>query len=113
MEVTGLECVYCGDIIYSRAHHDFHWCSCQETAVDGGFDYLRCIGQGKPIKVDVDATKRDLYNDWNEGKDEYGHILSKESKIKRSVATSTAIETGQDAKELIKQSWRKNEKNST
>lgn len=77
MKVNAIKCPKCGEIIYSRAHHDFHWCHCNTVYIDGGFDYTR-IGfapDTEPPKVfqfEVNATKKDLYNDWNERKNKFG-----------------------------------------
>lgn len=38
---NSVECGWCGDKIYSRHRHDYRTCSCGETMVDGGLDYLR------------------------------------------------------------------------
>jgi hypothetical protein len=37
-------CKHCKNIIYSRAHHDYHSCDCERCSVDGGFEYTRLIG---------------------------------------------------------------------
>ena len=82
IRVQTLTCPKCGDEIYSRARHDFHYCSCGEKGifVDGGFDYLR-YGWANDIKREtikiryrfVNATKAQLYYDWNfEGRNGYG-----------------------------------------
>ena len=89
MKIQAIQCKKCKDIIYSRAHHDFHWCSCESVAVDGGFDYLRICGNEKNYKIitiNVKATKRELYDDWNHGIDKFGIIKRKESKgVKKNV----------------------------
>ena len=86
--VNGLKCNTCGDFIYSRARHDFHWCSCGNSDtgifVDGGFDYMRA-GCGKSASyesasVTVRADKAILYSDWNYGKDKYGLIKAEDFK---------------------------------
>jgi ribosomal protein S27AE len=41
------KCAECGDVIESRHRHDFVWCKCGSIAVDGGHDYIRCIGDPK------------------------------------------------------------------
>lgn len=81
MKVKAIKCNNCGDTIYSRAVHDFHWCSCKKCAVDGGLDYFRITGKLKDWKVvdlnvlddltDKDARKV-LYDDWNTKTDNYG-----------------------------------------
>lgn len=84
MIVKAIKCNNCCDIIYSRAIHDFHWCSCKKTAIDGGFDYYRIIGNREDWemteihvlddKSDDDEVKKILYDDWNKNKNKYGII---------------------------------------
>lgn len=80
MTVFGIKCKKCGDIIYSRAVHDFHYCTCQSCAIDGGQnDYIRIIGNQEDWervpKIEIKAKDlSELYNDWNKGKDKYGWI---------------------------------------
>jgi hypothetical protein len=82
MQINAIKCLHCGDIIYSRARHDFHTCSCdlndRGIAIDGGFDLCRiCQGPNakyKWIKIEVNATKQELYQDWNTGTDKFGLI---------------------------------------
>lgn len=35
-----VECLKCGDIIFSRHTHDFATCSCGNVSVDGGLSYI-------------------------------------------------------------------------
>jgi DNA-directed RNA polymerase subunit RPC12/RpoP len=44
IEQTGVKCSKCGDRIFSNSRHDFNWCKCNSTFVDGGFDYVRAGG---------------------------------------------------------------------
>lgn len=39
-----IECAKCHERIQSKHRHDFRWCPCGETFVDGGSAYLRCGG---------------------------------------------------------------------
>jgi len=76
-EVTCIKCDKCGDIIYSRAVHDFHYCGCGEIYIDGGLDYTRfgSIGEmPKQFKLNVDADRATLYDDWGYRKNKYGII---------------------------------------
>jgi len=52
------------------------YCSCENCFADGGFDYLRFGGNDLPetVEVEVEATKEQLYNDWNQKKDKFGII---------------------------------------
>lgn len=83
MQVTGVKCNVCKEIIFSRARHDFHYCSCGNTFVDGGFDYLRfgCSNEaGMPkvvtgtISCTVSSTTKELYDDWNKGRNKFGTV---------------------------------------
>jgi len=78
MKVKGVKCGKCGDVLFSRARHDFRKCTCEETFVDGGFDYLRVgyAGDFPPVTVELEvgASKQELYDDWNMCKDQYGLI---------------------------------------
>lgn len=85
MKVNAIKCKLCGDKIYSRANHDFHWCSCGSVAIDGGFEYVKICGDEKNykvMKINVDATKQELYVDWNHGIDKFGIIKGKGLKAK-------------------------------
>lgn len=75
MKVTAAVCKECGDAVYSRTRHDFRWCSCGKTFIDGGFDYIRSGGEVKElIELEIEADKKKLYNDWNFSKDKFGLI---------------------------------------
>jgi len=75
MKVHAIICNKCGATIYSRAVHDFHWCPCKTVAIDGGFDYTRIIGTDfRQTKIEVKATKEELFNDWNIQIDKFGTI---------------------------------------
>jgi hypothetical protein len=77
LTVHGLECLKCGDRIYSRARHDFRSCECGDIFVDGGFDYMRGGYKDKPpidVEIDVDATIKELYDDWNLGRNLFGRV---------------------------------------
>ena len=79
MKIPAVKCNNCRDTIYSRAGHDFHWCSCESVAVDGGYEpgYERLLGYPEDYthtEVEVNATKKELYDDWNSIKNKYGVI---------------------------------------
>ena len=76
MKVQAVKCPTCGDIIFSRARHDFRVCSCDETFVDGGFDCFRYGGDNHPIpmELEIEQTEAELYQDWNYRTDKYGVI---------------------------------------
>jgi hypothetical protein len=73
--VSAVTCPKCKWTIFSRAHHDFHWCECQEVAIDGGRDYVKLnFTTEKPpvIRLVINATERELYDDWNQNKGKFG-----------------------------------------
>jgi hypothetical protein len=80
MIVYGVKCKLCRDTIYSRARHDFRYCSCGNVFVDGGqYDVGR---QGLNVKDSFtpafmnleEVDKKDLYQDWNGQTDKYGLV---------------------------------------
>lgn len=80
MKINAIQCDKCGDIVYSRARHDMRGCNCGEVAIDGGFDYNKiCFRTSPPkrVEIEVNATKAELYNDWNNRIDDFGLIKSK------------------------------------
>ena len=38
------KCLYCGDIIESKHHHDYVTCNCGKSSCDGGTSYIRLVG---------------------------------------------------------------------
>lgn len=80
IKVNALQCSNCGDIIFSRAVHDFRSCTCEECFVDGGFEYFKYGGEFfKPkepeiLILELNISKKDLYKDWNHSIDRYGLI---------------------------------------
>lgn len=84
MKVTGVVCNECKDFIYSRARHDYHSCSCGNSFIDGGRDYIRCgWTEGKSpkmAKMDVGATASILAQDYYKDLDNFG--VMKESEYK-------------------------------
>ena len=88
MKISAIKCKDCGDVIYSRAVHDFHSCSCGNISIDGGFDYTKISWQPnddmpKVFEIEVDSTRRKLYDDWSYGINNYG--LLKQGFSRRSV----------------------------
>lgn len=76
-KVNAIQCRGCSDIIYSRARHDFRTCSCGNCSIDGGFDYMKIsFGYNGYINIplEIKVTEKDLWEDWNSGKDCYGLI---------------------------------------
>ncbi len=82
--VLTVTCPKCGAEMYSRARHDYHGCKCG-TTVDGGFDYLRfgwpngCQKPETRVRY-VNATRWQLYDDWNRHLEKFGFIKAKGTK---------------------------------
>ena len=82
MKIIALKCPKCKDIIYSRSRHDWRSCTCGAMFVDGGFDYCRVGAEPEiaskleSVEIEVTVTKKELYDDWNNGKDKYGKITT-------------------------------------
>lgn len=83
MKINAIKCLKCNDIIYSCSRHDFHWCSCNSCAIDGGFDYIKIIGNPSDwerTEIEIlndkldEEVKEILFNDWNLKKNKYGKI---------------------------------------
>mgnify|MGYP001597688533 CR=1 FL=1 len=76
--VIAVKCGRCRDVIYSRARHDMHHCTCTAIFVDGGFDYLRVGYSGEvppeEFRILVAASPEELYNDWDTGANMFGKI---------------------------------------
>lgn len=80
MVISGVKCNKCKQVVYSRARHDFHWCSCGHVAVDGGQeDYTRVIGSDwSPVDFEMNVSLKRLVNDWKYGTDEFGWATEEE-----------------------------------
>lgn len=75
--VNCIVCPSCKDIIYSRSRHDFRYCSCGEVAIDGGFAYMKVSYKTvipERIVKTVNASKQELFDDWNRRLDKFGLI---------------------------------------
>lgn len=80
MKIHAYQCSECKDTVFSRARHDFRYCSCENLFCDGGQeDYFR-VGATKNyhlikhIELELEITKEELYKDWNKAEDKYGII---------------------------------------
>lgn len=82
--VNVAECQLCGDIVFSRTRHDYRSCSCGNTSVDGGLDYMRVAWQRvRPelFTLLIVQTKHQLYDDWNTSADKLGLITYKNASM--------------------------------
>ena len=53
---NAVRCKKCDDIIESKNTHDLVTCSCKSCSVDGGYDYLRRIGNPEDFE-DLSVTQ--------------------------------------------------------
>ena len=80
IKINSIKCPLCKCRIYSRARHDFRTCPCGAVSIDGGFDYTKIsfdperVDPPKPEQIEIDATKEELFKDWNSGRDKYGLV---------------------------------------
>lgn len=120
--VDAVQCARCYDIIYSRARHDFHSCTCDSVAIDGGFDYtkinytpLTVASKDKrmqfhSIKLGVYATKQELFQDWSNGIDNHGRFYAGEAaKVGPGICTMNGtrflVLSVQDEQEEYSMTW--------
>lgn len=78
MKIKVYTCPRCLTSVYSRTRHDYRWCPCNTIAVDGGLEYTRVVWKDtlpESHDIEVDATREQLYDDWNSRQDKYGIIL--------------------------------------
>lgn len=52
-KIKGVQCQKCLDIIWSRYVHDFRYCSCGNSFIDGGGEYVRCGGDPLPLSANI------------------------------------------------------------
>jgi hypothetical protein len=72
-----------GEIIFSRARHDYRTTEDGKCFIDGGFEYTRSGGDllnYDIIVIEIDQSTSELFNDWNTKADKYGYISPEEAK---------------------------------
>jgi len=84
-KVGAIQCQSCRTIIYSRSRHDFHQCDCKSIFIDGGFDYLKMswmpdFTPPTVLTLEIEATKEELYQDWNKGINKFGWIRNEQKR---------------------------------
>ena len=112
LRVWCVTCSGCGDVIYSRAVHDYLECSCGKSFVDGGGDYFRYGGDLNKIKTsefELPTTRGVLVQDWATGADKYGFVTGVVPRVKYTKGQRARMEPKQ-AISPIKE-YRKQEKN--
>ncbi len=94
MHLKGIVNNLTGEIIYSRARHDFHWDKTKTIAIDGGqTDYVKVVGLGWSfVDFDLDdVTPKQLFTDWNEYINKLGSIDKNNPSVKNLVISSPKI----------------------
>lgn len=75
LTINAIHCHNCGDYIFSRARHDFRFCSCKNVSIGGGTDYLKLAYEPDAkfsfYSVVIELTPEELYEDWREHSEIY------------------------------------------
>jgi hypothetical protein len=79
MHVICVQCPNCKDVIFSRTTHDFNFCTCKKTGIDGGNSYVRIsaedLSKVQRIQVNLpDVNEFVLFRDWNNRFNHFGNI---------------------------------------
>ena len=69
MFIDAVECLRCGDTMYSRSKHDMRACYCGDVHITAVSEK-----RSKKTRIKVDVTESQLYDDWNNRVDKYGLI---------------------------------------
>jgi hypothetical protein len=80
MKVVGIRCKRCRAFMYSRTKGDRKSCFCGAVGVDRGQEdpYVWALGDyGVCEEHDVEATKEELHEDWEQRTAKYGYIFPK------------------------------------
>jgi len=76
MKTHGIKCPKCKDVIFSRAKHDLHYCTCGKVFVNGGFVKFvygcdsDIFDEIEKVEIDIgdDIMEYNLTNLWLSGK---------------------------------------------
>lgn len=77
IKVMAIKCSKCHELVYSRARHDYNFCSCGSVGIDGGRSYTKVSFTDKVPdmhEVTLNYTNQDLYNDWNNNINKLGKL---------------------------------------
>ena len=80
MLVRAVHCEECNTTVYSRASEDLRECQCGRVRVYGGFlshfkyDIMGKKTKYKTIKMEIQATPEDLYDDYENMEDKFGLV---------------------------------------
>lgn len=80
---NSVQCLECGEGIWSAHRHDYVTCSCGKISVDGGMDYLKRVGNGKCLDTSMTMDEKDVQRciaavKWakDTGRNDYGIALA-------------------------------------
>ena len=88
MLVRAIHCEECNTTVYSRATDDLRECECGRVRVYGGFmghfkyDIVGKKTKFKTLKMNIQATPDDLYDDYENMEDRFGLINKSTDKEK-------------------------------
>ena len=92
MLVRAIHCEECNTTVYSRASEDLRECECGRIRVYGGcmshfkYDIKDKKAKYRTIKIDIQATPNDLYDDYENREDRFG-LIKKETQTKKTQST--------------------------
>ena len=87
MFVKAVKCKECNTTVYSRVTEDVRECECGRIRVYGGFkahfkyDVKDSKTNYQTIKVSIDATPDDLYDDYESMEDKFGLVKPEENNL--------------------------------
>jgi len=90
--VRAIQCEECDTTVYSRTIEDLRECECGRVMVYGGcmshfkFEIKDKKTKFKTIKMNIQATPNDLYDDYESMEDEFG-LIKKKTKKKSTQST--------------------------
>lgn len=80
MIVTVAICPDCKNKVYSRARHDYRTCPCGSVSIDGGHDYTRISGNPIIKRININHSREELFDDWNQNINKLGIIKTRKKK---------------------------------
>ncbi|MCB0370029.1 MAG: hypothetical protein KDD45_11550 [Bdellovibrionales bacterium] len=83
-EIEAVECKKCEDILFGRAQNDERTCSCGSISIYGYGSSFGVIGNEDNIirfTLLIPQSRVDLYDDWNYGANQFGHLKPHEYTI--------------------------------
>lgn len=79
--ITGVQCPICNTKMWSRYTHDYRYCPCNYTTIDGGRQYLR-YGWGLPFPPTMQETNEINMAEFYKISQEFNEYMGKPSIIR-------------------------------